>query len=188
MTRRLTMLNACLFIPLALACKVIWEQASVEIRAQRLLSAPLKRTDVSPPRPLHSFSPLRASTYVGIAENNLLSPDRNPTLILEPPLVKALPEPPLPVLSGVILLDGSPPAVLLSKSTSSAKRAYHPGERIGSWLIESFDRQRIVLQYEGKKVTKGIAELMDHAPNKAPRQPAEEQNGPTRQAGQAAEK
>jgi hypothetical protein len=184
MTRRLTLLNAALLILLAVSGRMIWKQAHDASEAQGLLRAPVGKTEFSLPKPPVAFSPLKASSYLGIAEGNLLSPDRNATIVLEAPPAKPLPAPPpappLPLLSGVILMAGSPPTVLLSTRSGPGRRAYHTGDSIGDWQIDSFDREQIVLRWQGNKVTKRLAELMDRVTITAQTlSPPKNQNAPT---------
>jgi hypothetical protein len=161
MIRRLICLNAVLIVFLAAICMLIWKQAHDATSAIGWLHAPLEKTQFSLSKSLISFSPLKASSYVGIAEGNLLSPDRNSNIILETPPAINLPEPLLPLLTGVVLFADLPPTVLLSMPPSSEICQCHPGDPIGEWQIDTFDRQQIVLMWKGLKVTKQIVELVE---------------------------
>jgi hypothetical protein len=167
MTRRLTFLNVVILLLLAAVCQMIWKRAHDASIARGLLRAPLEKTKTSLPKSLLAFSPLQSSAYLGIAEGNLLSPDRNPNVTVEEPLAKVSSPPPLPLLSGFVLMDGLPPTVLLSAQSGPGRRAFHIGDTIGNWQIDSFDSRQIVLEWQGERVTKPLAELIDHSTNKA---------------------
>jgi hypothetical protein len=163
MTLKLKLLNALLFFVVALICAAIWKQARDASTARSLLNPPFKKAQFPLPKPLLAISPLSASSYLGVAEGNLLSPDRNPNITVEAPPVNVPSPPPLPLLSGVILIDGFEPTVLLSPRSGAQKHAYHRGETVGDWQIDSFNRQQIMLEWRGNRVTKSLAELMDHS-------------------------
>jgi hypothetical protein len=167
MTLRLTLLNAVLLLFLAVICASIWKHARDASTARSLLVAPLKHTHFSLPKPIPAISPLSASSYLGVAEGNLLSADRNANITLETPPLKLLSPPPLPSLSGVVLMDGFEPTILLSAESGFEKHAYIKGETIGEWQVDSFDRQNIILEWHGNRVTKPLAELMDRSTSKA---------------------
>jgi hypothetical protein len=171
MTRRLKVVNALLFLFLAAICQVMWKRAHDASMARSLLSAPLKRAEFSRGDQLPAISPLKASSYLGIAEGYLLSPDRNATITLPAPTANIISPPPLPVLSGVILMTGLPPTVLLSARSLPEKRAYHAGDTIDGWQIDSFNSQQIVLEWQGEQVTKRLTELMDRSTSKVKKPP-----------------
>lgn len=172
MTRRLKVVNALLFLCLAAICLVILKRAHDASVARSLLRAPLEKAEFSLVKQLPTFSPLKATFYLGIAEGYLLSPDRNATITLPAPSADAIsPPPPLPVLSGVILMTGLPPTILLAARSAPEKHAYHIGDTIAGWQIDSFDRQTIVLEWQGQQVTKRVIELMDFSTSKVKRPP-----------------
>jgi len=177
MTRRLVLINTICFACLALVSAAVWNRTKDEIMTHTLLHSPAENDRFTELTQLCSFSPVRASAYLGIAEQNLLSPDRNPTIILNALPSTPTPEPPLPQVFGVILLDELPPTILLSNSSDASKRAYHPGESFGKWQIVTFDRQRILLQYEGIDVIKRVTELMENTREKPRSQSREIRSG-----------
>ena len=187
MTNKLRLLNAVLLLSLAIIGRVIWKRVHDARMELALLHAPLVKTDFPIPEPMPNVAPLKAASYLAVAEGNLLSPDRNPTITLEPP-AKGVPPPSLPLLSGVILLADSPPTVLLSARSGTEKRVYHAGERMGDWSIDSIDGKQIVLDWQGNKVTKRISELMDRSATKAqvptaPKEQTSRTRGPQQSAG-----
>ena len=167
MTRRLTFLNVVILLLLAAVCQMIWKRAHDASIARGLLRAPLEKTKASLPKSLLASSPLQPASYLSVAEGNLLSPDRNPNIIVEEPPAKVSPPPPLPLLSGFILMDGLPSTVLLSAQSGRGRHGYHIGDTIGGWQIDSFDSRQIVLEWQGERVTKPLAELIDRSTNKA---------------------
>jgi hypothetical protein len=167
MTRRLNFLNVVILLLLAAIGQVIWKRAHDASTARSLLGAPLEKTKASLPKSLHAFSPLQPASYLGVAVGNLLSPDRNPNITVKEPPTKVSPPPPLPSLSGFILMNELPPTVLLSAQSGPGKHAYHIGDTIGNWQIESLNPRQIVLEWQGELVTKQLAELIDRSTTKA---------------------
>ena len=165
MTMKLKLLNAVLALFVAVTCAAIWKQARVADTARGLLSSTFNKPQSPLPRPLPAIAPLSAASYLSVAEGNLLSPDRNPNIAVEATPTNLPAPPPLPLLSGVILLEGFEPTVLLSPRSGFPRHAYHRGETIGEWQIDSFDRRQITLEWHGSRVTKSLAELMDHSTN-----------------------
>ncbi len=165
MSMKLKLLNAVLFLLVAVICAAMWKQARDADTARGLLSSPFKKAQFPLPRPLPAIAPLSAASYLSVAEGNLLSPDRNPNIAVEATPTNLPVPPPLPLLSGVILLDGFEPTVLLSPRSGFRRHTYHRGETIGEWQIDSFDRRQIMLEWHGSRVTKSLAELMDHSTN-----------------------
>jgi hypothetical protein len=180
MTQQLKLLNALLLLFLAMVGQVIWKRAHDASTAQALLWAPLENTTLLLPAPLLASPPLKAASYLEVAEGNLFSPDRNSTITLKASPAKALPPPPIPLLSGVILMPWSPPTILRSVRSGAEKQAYHVGDKIGDWHIDSIDRQQIVLECQGNRVTKQLTELLDRTTIKAqPPQALKAQNAST---------
>jgi hypothetical protein len=183
-TTNLKLINAALILLLALICDKTWKLAGDAGTARTLLRAPLAKIEPSVPQPVQAYSPLKAGSYLEVAERNLLSPDRNSTIISEAPPEKNPPPPPLPQLAGVVMIAGIPPTVLLSKPSGSERHAYHAGEIIGGWQIDSFDHQQITLEWQGSKVTKQIADLMQRPTIKVLTPPSPpDQSAPQQPAG-----
>lgn len=165
------MLNTVLTILLVMTGKLIWGQ----VQSQRtLLTNPHEITEL--PRsmkPLIPSTALQAASYLEVAQLNLLSPDRNPNIMMESPPAPVAPDPPLPACSGVILLPPSRPIILLSAGADSKKRGYQAGEMVGEWKIESFDWREITLECSGRRITKLLSELSQQSvrTNKLPALP-----------------
>ncbi len=187
MIRRLRCLNALLLFSLFAICYIIWKRDRDSSSALRLLRTASEKSPFSLPKALLGFSPLKSGPYLGVGTSNLFSPDRNATITLELPPVKALPAPPLPRLAGVILMPGGAPTLLLSRSESK-KHAYTNGDLVGDWRIVSFTRREVVLEWQGNRVTKPLAELIERTAIKGKTPPVlREPIAPTRAQQQPAE-
>ncbi len=145
-----------------LAVQIRREFRAAKTREQAFLNKPLKPT---PPRPLVPFvkpSPVLASGYASVAQQNLFSEDRNSNVIVDPPPpVQEKPLPPFPVARGVMLWDGVPPTVVLSEKSNGPQRGYHPGDTIGEWTVDSIDNQYVTFSWDGKQYQKRLDELLD---------------------------
>jgi hypothetical protein len=136
----------------------VWAHA----REQTLLRSRLKPAAVPLLAPLSNVEPLAATGYAPVAGNNLFSKDRNPNVIIDPPLPpQEKPVPPFPVARGVMLWPGAPPTVVLSSSPGGPQKGYRPGDVIGQWKIVSVDNKYVGLEWDGKQFKKRLDELFD---------------------------
>jgi hypothetical protein len=106
----------------------------------------------------------------------LFSKDRNPTVAVEP--VKAAPPkpmPPLPVFHGLLNL-GDGPTAIMSEKAGTQHRDFRAGDQVGEFKLVAFDEQEIVLEWDGKTISKRLDELADHGAPPAP-QPASPASG-----------
>lgn len=141
------------------------EWVSAHGREQRLLQNGLRASSVPPLAPLSNVEPLAATTYAQVAQQNLFSKDRNPTVVIEPTAPPPEPPvPPFPVARGVMLWEGVPPTVVLSEKQGGPQKGYHPGDQIGEWKILSVDNKYVVFGWNGKEFKKRIDELLDRTP------------------------
>ena len=163
MTRKLLALDVLLLALVALlGIQVRREWLKAKTREQAFLQQKIVLKPAQPLVPLVQPPPFMANAYAQVAEKNLFSKDRNSNVIIDPPApVKERPVPPFPIARGVMLWDGVPPTVVLSDRPGGTQRGYHPGDRIGEWLIVSVDNQYLVLQWEGKEFKKRLDELLD---------------------------
>jgi len=161
LTNKLIALNVALFAILALlVVQVRREWMSAQSRQHAFLSQRIKPAAATPLVPYVKPAPLMASNYVGVAQLNLFSQDRNSNVILDPPApVKVKPVPPFPVARGVMLWEGMDPTVVLNDK--GTQKGFHPGDTIGEWKIVSIDNQFIVFEWEGKEFKKRLDELLD---------------------------
>ncbi|MCE5307040.1 MAG: hypothetical protein LLG20_05320 [Acidobacteriales bacterium] len=116
------------------------------------------RVVVRPEAPIAKVTPLVASEYAEVAQKMLFVPDRNPNVIVEAAPVKVMP--PLPVAHGTMELGGVMMA-LLSEKPAMPHRAYMAGDTIGAFKLLIISRDELTLEWEGKKITRRLAELME---------------------------
>ena len=136
---------------------------------------PLKQLPPPPYAPLPAAKPVTAASYAEIVEKNLFSADRNPTIVVEVAPPKPMPE--LPVFYGVMDLGDGTMAIMSAKSGQSA-REIHLGEKVGEFTLLAASRDEVMLEWDGKKITKKTSELVAKAsgPNAAAEAPAAADN------------
>ncbi len=164
MKRKLLILNLVLLaaaVAIGLQVRSGWEQEQAHEQAVLL-----RRLPPAPPpalTPLPPAAPVKPATYIEIAQKMLFSKDRNPTVVIEapaPPPPK--PMPPLPVFHGVLDVgDGT--TAILSDKPGGEHHDYRPGDKVGQFTLVAIDAQQIVLEWEGKTITKDIEDLLDHS-------------------------
>lgn len=157
MRRKLVLVNVALAALAALAgwrARQAWLEA--ERHEQSVLRAPQRPLAPPPFAPLPAVEPLSAVAYEEVAQKMLFVPDRNPTVMIEPP--KPEPMPPLPVAYGVLNLGDGPTAVLGEKA-DAPHRAFRPGETIGAFKLVSVSSDELVFEWKGQKVVKRVEEL-----------------------------
>lgn len=168
MNRRLILLNIVL---LALAGWLFWTLRVKWLELHRhehtvLALAPRVRTLLYPPSP-PLFKPMAAADYNEVAQKMLFAKDRNPNVIVDPPPPEPPkpPPPPMPALPayyGTIALFGDP-VVLLSLSRGPQKK-YHAGDKVGPFQLVSFDREKVVFDWNGQMVERKPEELKETGP------------------------
>ena len=178
MNRKLILLNVVL---LALAGWLIWmlrgkwrevHQHEAVVLAQR----PQARQGTSP-LPIPVFKAPVGTDYNVVAQEDIFAKDRNPNVILDPP-PPAPPPPPMPELPayyGTMAVFGDP--VILLSLPKSPQKKYHAGDKIGPFVIVSFDREKVVFDWNGKIVERKPEELT--AKEAAPQQAAVEAPHPS---------
>jgi len=157
--KRLILLDLALVALIALAggrLRQNWLEARK--RESVVLRAPQKPLPPPPFAPLPRLEPLAAAAYVEVAQKMLLSPDRNPTVVVEAPKPKPLP--PFPVAHGVLNL-GDGPVAILSEKAGSPHRGYQPGEKIGELKLVAVDPRELVFEWEGQRIAKKVEELRE---------------------------
>jgi hypothetical protein len=171
--RKLIVLNLVLLAAaaaLALHVREAWRKE--QAREQAVL---LRRTKPAPPpqlAPLPKAAPVKAASYIDIAQKMLFSKDRNPTVVIEPPAAPPpKPMPPLPVFHGVLDI-GDGITAILSEKPGGPHHDFRPGDQIGEFKLVSVDAQQIVLEWEGQTITKDVEELLDRStPPPSPQPP-----------------
>ena len=160
MRRRILLLNLLL---VALTAAAAWQLRREYLAAQTREQAELaKRVRPLPPAPAAApriEAPVTALNYGEIAQKMLFSKDRNPNVVVEiapPPPPK--PMPPLPIFRGVMNL-GDGPIAILSEKPNTPTREFRVGQQVGEFKLVAVNNRDIVLEWEGKQVTKQVEEL-----------------------------
>lgn len=131
-----------------------------------LALSPQVRQRLVIPSPNLLLKPPAAADYIDVARNMLFAKDRNPNVIVDPPPAPppAPPPPPMPDLPayyGTMALFGDP-VVLLSLPKGPQKK-YHAGDKVGPFQLVSFDREKVVFDWNGKTVERKPEELKEQA-------------------------
>lgn len=162
---RLFLLNVLLMAGIAMATLKLLElreetarrEAMVHDSAPKLPQAKGTSGVVPPDRTV-------AANYLDIAARLLFSKDRNPTVIIAPPPVKQMPS--YPLAYGVLMV-ADPPIIMMSAKKGEGQKGYRAGDQIADFKIVNFDSRIIVFEWDGKKYTKNIQELVDRDPQSA---------------------
>jgi hypothetical protein len=173
--RKLIFLNVVL---LALAGWLFWmlRLKWVELHQHEhtvlTLSAEVRARLMIPP-PMPQFKPMTAGEYNEVAQKNLFAKDRNPNVIFDPPPAPPPPPPPppmpeLPAYFGTMALFGDPVVVL--KLPKGAQKNYHAGDKVGPFQLVSFNREKVVFDWNGKMVERKPEDLKEKesSPQDAP--------------------
>ena len=172
MNRKLLVLN------LALAVAVIY--AGVELRGvyvaakarQATMPGPApKPVAVAPVPPLPQEPAVLPSGYQKVATNDLFDASRNPDLPV-PEAPKPAPPPvppPLPSYHGMINFgDSKGPVAMIYPADDSGHREVHAGEDIGAFKLVSFNREEMVLDWNGQAIHKRLNEGAEQVKAKGP--------------------
>ena len=161
MNRKLILLNVAL---LALLGSLAWlirerwrEERARELSVLQQI-APIRQVLPPPSRP--GSKPLTANDYIVVAQNMLFSKDRNSTVAIDPP-PPPKPEPPMPALPayhGIMAMFGDP--VVFFSLGNGGQKKYHAGDSVGPFKIVSFDKEKLVFEWNGKIVERKPEELL----------------------------
>jgi hypothetical protein len=147
---------------LALAGSLGWllRQKVLESRAHEraVLERAANARPLPAPPPPPAVTPATPADYLNVAEKTLFSQDRNPNVLVDPPKPPPPPPPmpPLPVYFGQ--MNFGVPVVILTVGKLDQK-SYSVGDQVGDFLLESFDRDSIIFDWEGKTVERKLTEL-----------------------------
>ncbi len=161
MKNRLLLLDLVLLalvVVLGMRLRQNWLEARK--RADIVLGRPVPRLATPPHSPLPAVEPVTAAQYGVIAQQTLFSSDRNPTVIVE--IAPPKPMPALPVLYGVMDL-GNGPVAIMSEKSGADQREVRSGGTIGEFKLVAVSGPNIVLEWDGQKVSRRVAELMEKA-------------------------
>jgi hypothetical protein len=156
---RLFLLNVLLLAGIAMATLYLLELRDEAGRREEMVresapKLPAAKGTTAAPLPERTV----AANYLDVAARLLFSKDRNPTVIIAPPPEKKQPE--MPVAYGVLMV-ADPPIIMMSAKKGQAQKGYRMGEKIGDFKIVQFDSRTIVLDWDGEKITKKLADLAD---------------------------
>ena len=161
--------NKLLLLDLVLAVLVAGLAAQVRdrwLKAQQRSEVMLHQTLKPVPQPPYSALPavrsVTAASYSAVAMKYPFSPDRNPTVAVEPP--KEAPMPELPVYYGMMTLPDGETAIMSAKPGEPSE-GIHFGEQVGEFTLLDIQDDEVTLEWNGKTVTKPLSALK-------PRQPA----------------
>ena len=166
MNRRILILDLVLVL---FAAGLIWLLRDRYLEARAHETAVLRKkvppqSVLAPPSP-PLLRPAQPAEYADVAQRMLFSKDRNPDVAVEAP--KSAPEPPMPALPiyhGQMAI-GEPIAILSLPKRPGLQKGYHAGDTIGDFTLIAFDRDKIELEWNGKKVERKPEDL-------APKDPA----------------
>ena len=164
MKRKLLLANLAL-LALCAAGGVHLRREWTESRA-REEAVLLKRIQPAAPppmAPLPATEPVKAAGYNDIAQKMLFSKDRNSVVVVEPPpLPKPIPMPALPLFHGMLDL-GDGPMAIMSDGPKGPHRDYQPGDKVGAFKLVAVNNEELVLEWEGKTITKRVDEILDRS-------------------------
>ncbi len=167
MKRKLVILNVALVALIGAACwqlRVQWIQKKQ--RENSVLSQKMKPVPPLPYTPPVGPQPVVPAQYIDVASKDLFSKDRNPEVVKEvpPPPPPPPPMPALPVVKGILNIDGV--TAIMSE----------PGKTIGEFKLLAINNQEIVLEWDGKEVRRKVEELFDRGTPEPAAAPAQAQN------------
>jgi hypothetical protein len=160
----LDLVLAALSAVLALQVRDRWIEARK--REQVVFGQRMKPLAPPPYSPLAAVQPLTAAEYAEIVQKDLFATDRNPTVIID--VVPPKPMPDLPIFYGLMNLGDGPLAIMSAKA-NQAPREVRFGGKVGEFTLVSANREEVVLEWDGKTITRKIVELTAKAaaPNPA---------------------
>ncbi len=165
MNRKLIFLNVVL---VALAGWLFWmlrvKWLELHQHEHTVLALPARAIRLYPPPPNLLLKPPTATDYNEVAQKMLFSRDRNPNVIVDPPpppppAPPPLPMPDLPAYYGTMALFGDP--VILLSLPKGPQKKYHAGDKVGPFQLVSFNREKVIFDWDGKTVERRPEELKE---------------------------
>jgi hypothetical protein len=137
-----------------------WIEAHTHERVE--LTSPAHKTRVYAPPAVTPPKPMAASEYNQVAQQTLFARDRNPNVVIEvkpePPPPPPPPMPPLPAYFGSMSL-GEP--VIVLKLPKGTQKSYHAGDQVGPFQLVSFDKEKVVFDWDGQTVERNVDDLRE---------------------------
>jgi hypothetical protein len=173
--RKLLLLNLVLLLLTAAAgWQLRREWLAARAREEAVLKRKLQPAPAPPVSPMEPARPVMPAGYAEIAQKMLFVRDRNPNVVVEAaPAPPPKPMPPKPVLRGVMNLGDGPIAIMAEKS-GAQHREYRKGDMVGEFRVAAIGPQEVVLEWEGKTVTRTVEQM---APAEQAQAPAERTQG-----------
>lgn len=169
MKLKLIALNLLLIAGVAIVAwqaRVRWREAQAVRRNN--LNVNVKPVTPPPLSPAPKPDAPPATKYAEVATSDLFSKDRNPTVVIEAPIVAPpKPMPPLPVVYGVLGLPSGVKAIMAEKAGAGSKPV-HAGDSVGEFKIVALDAQNVTFEWEGKEIAKPVEDLIDRTGHTAP--------------------
>lgn len=169
MKRRLLLLNlALLLLAVAAGWRLRQEWVAARAREEAVLRRQVRPAPASPAPPIEAAPPVVPAGYAEIAQKMLFARDRNPNVIVEAaPAPPPKPMPPPPVLRGVMSLPDGPIAIMAVKA-GAQHREYRAGDEVGEFRLVAVRAQDVVLEWEGKTVTRAVEQIAPAEQAEAP--------------------
>lgn len=161
MRKKLLLLDLALLAAAAVGAAELrakWQEARK--REQVVLGKAVTPLPPPPYTPLAKVEPLVAADYGEVAQKMLFSADRNPTVVVEVAPPKQMPA--LPLAYGVMDF-GDGPAAIMAVKAGQPTAEIREGQPIGEFTLLVIGPDELVLEWDGKKVTKKLADLMAKA-------------------------
>ena len=160
MRRKLLFLNLVLLLLTAAAgWQLRREWLAARAREEAVLKRKVQPAPALPVAPMEPAPPVMPAGYAEIAQKMLFVRDRNPNVIVEAaPVAPPKPMPAQPVLRGVMNLGDGPIAIMAEKA-GAQHREYRKGEMVGEFKIAAIGAQEVVLEWEGKRVTRTVEQI-----------------------------
>ena len=161
MRKKMLLLDLALLatvIVLALEVRDKWFETRK--RSEVMFRQALKQFPPPPYSPLPSVPGVTAASYSEVAMKDPFSSDRNPTVVVEPPKEKPMPE--LPVYYGIMNLNDGETAIMSARN-GEPSMGVHFGEKVGEFTLVAVEDDQVTLEWNGKTVKKKVSELRPRA-------------------------
>lgn len=163
MRRNLVVLDILLVLALgALVWKARTRFDQMQISRQNTLGMKVVMFAQIPLTAMSVPDAVNATKYADIVAKDLFSKDRNPTVIIDPPVVELKKMPPLPFVYGVLGLPSGTKAIM-SEQPGLGGRVVRAGDTIGQFRIVVLDQQNVTFDWNGEKISRKTKDLIDRS-------------------------